>query len=297
MRAEGAVTGFESEVYRKDRSRFWMSEDAIAIRDRTDRLIGFYRTVIDVTARKRAEEAARESEERLRASQAHLQRLDALRREFVTNVSHDLRTPLTALKGYLEYVAGHPLAGLDVRQEHLASALRQAERLERLVAQLFDLATLESNVQLRSETFSICELAQDVAQGMEFEASKRSGRVAFDRMEDVSVRADISLIERVLQNLLDNAIRHTPPGTTVRMSCLAAGDMAVFRIADDGLGMPGETGRVSRGGGLGLTIVRRILALHDSELRLETTVERGTTWVFQLPQGLRLGPSRSSGRS
>jgi len=58
MRAEGAVTGFESEVYRKDRSRFWMSEDAIAIRDRTDRLIGFYGTVIDVTARKRAEEAS-----------------------------------------------------------------------------------------------------------------------------------------------------------------------------------------------------------------------------------------------
>jgi len=99
MHQRGAVTGFESEVYRRDRSRFWMSEDAIAVRDVSGRLTGFYGTIIDITARKRAEEASRESDERLRASQTRLQWLDALRRELVANVSHDLRTPLTALKG------------------------------------------------------------------------------------------------------------------------------------------------------------------------------------------------------
>jgi len=284
IREHGEVTGFESEVYRKDRSRFWMSEDAIAVRDGTGRLIGFYGTIIDISGRKRAEEASRESAEQLRASQTRLQWLDALRRELVANVSHDLRTPLTALKGYLDYLVARPATAHDIRQAYLASAVRQAERLERLIAQLFDLATLESDVELRLEDFSICELAQDVAQGLELEATTRSVTVAFETMADVTVRGDIRLIERVLQNLLDNAIRHTSDGTLVRMSCKTTGGQVFFTIADNGPGMPGHTGRASRSGGLGLAIVRRILALHHGALRLDTTADRGATWEFQLPR-------------
>lgn len=284
LRQDGAVTGFESEVYRKDRSRFWMSEDAIAVRDRNRNVIGFYGTIIDITARKQAEAAARESDLQLRASQVRLEWLDALRRQLVTHVSHDLRTPLTALKGYLDYLVTRPATAPDVRQAYLASALRQSDRLERLIAQLFDLATLESDVQLRCEEFSVCELAQDVAQGLALEAAKRSVTVVLESTDDVRVRADIALIERVLQNLLDNAIRHTSNGAVVRISSRAnAAGMVVFRIADDGPGMPDDEGRASRPRGLGLAIVRRIVTLHGGELRLDPTSPRGATWEFALP--------------
>lgn len=297
MHQRGAVTGFEAEVYRKDRSRFWISEDAIAVRDVSGRLTGFYGTIIDITARKRAEAASRDSDERLRASQTRLQWLDALRRELVANVSHDLRTPLTALKGYLDYLVARPATPQDIRQEYLASAVRQAERLERLIAQLFNLATLESDVQLQSEDFSICELAHDVAQGLQLEAAKRSVTVVFEMMDDVPVRADIRLIERVLQNLLDNAIRHTAPGTLVRMSCRATGGLVVFRIADNGPGMPAHAEGVMRTAGLGLAIVRRILALHDGELRFPATADRGTIVEFQLAGGSRQDPLPDPGRA
>ena len=122
---------------------------------------------------------------------------------------------------------------------------------------------------------------------VKFLRAKRSVSVAFERTEDVPVRADIRLIDRVLQNLLDNAIRHTPRGTRVRMSCRTAGGMVVFRIADNGPGMPDGTGRASRTGGLGLAIVRRILALHDGELEFGTAVDRGSIWEFRLPRASR----------
>ena len=116
-------------------------------------------------------------------------------------------------------------------------------------------------------------------------------------MDDVSVRADIRLIERVLQNLLDNAIRHTAPGTLVRMSCRATGGLVMFRIADNGPGMPAHAEGVMRTGGLGLAIVRRILALHDGELRFPATADRGTIVEFQLAGGSRQDPLPDPGRA
>ncbi len=226
-----------------------------------------------------------------------LTRQDQERRDLVANISHDLRTPLTALHGYLETLrlkdavldpAGH--------RRYLDIALAQSRKVGRLAQELFELARLESGlVRLEPETFSLQELAQDVVQKCELAAEARRQRLCVEAPRDLpAVRADLGLIERVLTNLLDNAIRHTPAGGRIELRLRAARDAVRVRISDTGPGIPeslreGLFARASalgqgprEAGGLGLVIVQRILQLHHSEVRLVPGEEPGAVFEFDL---------------
>ncbi len=230
-----------------------------------------------------------------------LRHADATRRELVANISHDLRTPLTSLQGFLETLVmkGETLPEGE-RRRYLDLALKHAQRLGRLIAELFELAMLETEAtRLHFEPFSITELAQDVAQKFKPEAEKRNLRLEVDLPEGAPfVSGDIGLIERVLENLIENAIKYTPGGGTICLSLSAGPERITASVSDTGRGidaadLPHVFDRFYRaerhqpgapdGSGLGLAIAKRILQLHGSPIEVQSEVGAGTNFTFDLP--------------
>lgn len=237
--------------------------------------------------------------ERLNAQMAELKRQDELRRELVANVSHDLRTPLTSMQGYLEALARMD-DGMDdaERKRYLDVAVRQSHRVSRLAQQLFELARLEcEETQPQPELFSVSELVQDIAQKFALVAERKSIHLHTEiDAGPLSVQGDIGMIERVIGNLVDNAIRHTPEGGDIYLVAHARTRGIEVRIDDTGLGiseeqLPGLLVRGSpirrmatqRGGGLGLLIANRILHLHGSTIEAASRIGEGTSVSFILP--------------
>lgn len=229
-----------------------------------------------------------------------LQKKDALRRDLVAQVSHDLRTPLASLRGYLETLKlkSETLAPQE-RESYLQAALRQAEGLSQRIGALFELAKLDAQeAQPQREPFSIAELVQDVVQKFQPAADDRQVELAVTGSAGIGwVSADIAMIERVLDNLIENALQHTPPGGKVSVALAAREGGVEVTIADSGGGidaadLPHVFDRFYRGStsgrgdehvGLGLAIVQRILALHGCDIRVSSERDRGTAFVFTLP--------------
>ena len=222
---------------------------------------------------------------------------DQQRRELVANISHDLRTPLTSLHGYLETLRlkADTLSDAD-RQRYLDVALGQSRKVGRLAQELFELARLEYGVvKPDKEVFSLADLVQDVFQKFELAAEARQQTLVPDIAPGLpAIAADVGMIERVLTNLLDNAIRHTPAGGRIEVT-LRRGERGVdVRVSDSGPGIPAalheqlfarpsfQSGMRGAAGGLGLVIVQRILQLHGSDIRLEPHTAQGAAFSFCL---------------
>jgi len=235
--------------------------------------------------------------QRLTQQWRELSAQDQQRRDMVANISHDLRTPLTSLHGYLETLRVKDQAlTADERRHYLDIALAQSGKVGRLAQELFELARLESGlVQPELEPFALPDLVQDVMQKFELAAEARQQRLTVEMAPALpAVRADLGMIERVLTNLLDNAIRHNPPGTQIRVCMQVQSAQVQVEVADSGQGLspkareglftrasalqrvPGESG------GLGLIIVQRMLQLHNSEVRLVEANQPGTVFRFHL---------------
>jgi signal transduction histidine kinase len=229
-----------------------------------------------------------------------LKRADSLRRELVANVSHDLRTPLASLRGYLEtLLLKKGTLSPDEQDRYLEAALQHSESLGKLVSELFELAKLESHeTRPRPEPFAVGELIQDVVQKFQLEARKqRVGLEAGSLGGLPFVVADIGLVERALGNLIDNALKYTPGGE-VTVSAHAGRKTITIEVADTGTGIaPDELPHIfdrfyrsktaaeilSAGAGLGLAITKRILDLHGSRIQVESELGCGTTFAFDLP--------------
>jgi signal transduction histidine kinase len=224
-------------------------------------------------------------------------RQDQERRELVANISHDLRTPLASLHGYLETLSlkGDTLAEAD-RRRYLGIALDQSRKVGGLAQTLFELARLEHGlVQPSLESFSLPDLVQDVFQKFELSAEARQVRLAADFPRHLpAVVADLGMIERILTNLLDNALRYTPAGGVIEVEVAAQDDRVSVTLSDSGPGIPPELldglfrrpfneSGARRGGGLGLLIVHRMLELHHSQIRLIDRPGKGATFRFELP--------------
>lgn len=239
--------------------------------------------------------------QRIRAQISELEDQDRLRRELVANVSHDLRTPLTHLQGYIETVLlKEGSLTSEQRREYLKIALRHGERLGRLVTDLFDLAKLDAlDEPVARERLPVGELVQDVAQKFSLDARDRgvSLNAGLDGGQTM-VMADVELMERALENVVDNALRYTPDGGRIDIRLAAAENRLQIEIRDTGPGIrPEDVGRVfdrfyraeraaagdDRGAGLGLAIAKRAAELHGGSLYCESQVGRGTTFRFELP--------------
>lgn len=222
-----------------------------------------------------------------------------LRRDLIANVSHDLRTPLVSMRGYLEVLAlrGDTLDA-EQRRQYLGIAVRQSEHLATLIEELFELAKLDfKGLQLNRERFAFGELAGDVAQKFGLVAQQRSITVAVVAAPTLPFAdADISLIERVLDNLIGNALQHTPDGGRVELGVSADATALHVHVVDTGCGIApaelpfvfdrfwrGSAGPRSGGAGLGLAITKRIVELHGGTIRAESDGRSGSCFRFDLP--------------
>jgi two-component system, OmpR family, sensor kinase len=252
----------------------------------------------------RLEALFRDLAARIEAQMAQLQSVDSARREMLANLSHDLRTPITTLLAHLESLQmdEQPLTEPE-RREYVAVAMRQSKRVARLVEQLLEAAKLDARqIVPNPESFPIGELLQDVVQKFSLDARERGIELTLSvAPAQLRVHADIALLERVFDNVIDNALRHTPQGGHVTVSATPNGNRVDLAVADSGSGMTpeeaarvfdrfyrGDLGRSTTSGqaGLGLAIVRGILELHGSTIVIDTRPGQGATFRFDLP-----GPS------
>lgn len=228
-----------------------------------------------------------------------LKESDRQRREMVANISHDLRSPLTSVQGYIETILlRESELSTQERRQYLQTVSQNVRFLNRLVNELFELSKLESGQSKPSpEVFSIEELAHDVTAKYRPMAEERHVRLRPPEPQALpAVRADISMIERTLDNLIENALRFTPADgeITIQLRRATEASDVCIDVADTGVGIPADElphifdrfYRVRRhpdGTGLGLAISQRILEAHERSISVSSRVNEGTTFSFSLP--------------
>lgn len=239
--------------------------------------------------------------ERIGMQVDELEKSHAQKRELMANVSHDLRTPLATLQSYIESILlkGDALDP-ENRSDYLRNALRNCGKLNRLVSQLFELAKLDSGeIKPAKEPINLGELVQDIVQEYDL---KRSGPRFHIRIEPAAetslVDADPGMMERVLENLIENALRHTPKEGYVCLGLSRIDDALLLEVSDTGRGIsPEDLPHVfdryfqseasvhpgDEGSGLGLSIAQRILELHGGVIHVTSALNQGATFTFTLP--------------
>lgn len=231
-----------------------------------------------------------------------LRTVDRLRRQMFADVSHELKTPLTAMRGYLEtlHMADVELDP-DTRERYFNTIERETLRLDRIVQDLLDLARLESGVgTLDVRLFAMRRLFEHVAQRHEHEARQRDISLRVSVTDDADqVVADPDRLEQVVENLVANALKHTPSGGTIELCARTDGDAVIVSVIDSGDGIAGDhlpyvfdrfykvdsarTNTHATGSGLGLSIVRAIVERHHGSIRVASAPGR-TAFTVTLPQ-------------
>ena len=245
--------------------------------------------------------AFRELLEKLGEQYNNVITVDQLRKELLSHVSHDLRTPLASLLGYLEtWEINREKLTDEQSAQYINTAKKSAQKISNLVEQLFELAHLDSgNVQVTVEKFSIAELVQDVLQKFKIIAEDQRITLSVSPQDShIMVVGDIEKLDRVFTNLIDNAIRHTKAGGSITVRLAANARAVAVEVSDTGIGIPSEdiphvfephykAGNSIRGntahGGLGLAITKKLLDLHQSTIKVKSRVNQGTTFQFMLP--------------
>lgn len=230
----------------------------------------------------------------------NLKGLDRLRKELISNVSHDLRTPIASIQGYAETILlkGEHLAPAE-RTEYLNVIVSSTYKLKALVNDLFELSKLEADqVKLDLEPLCLAELVHDVVNKEKLRATEKGVNINTVLAKDLPiVNVDVQKIDRVLQNLLDNSIKFCRPGDTISIVLDAQRPESVrVRISDSGEGIAEKdlphifdryflsgTSAKQGGSGLGLAIVKRIIELHGSHITVQSRLNEGTDFTFELP--------------
>lgn len=229
-----------------------------------------------------------------------LQKIDEQRRMLLTDLSHDLRTPLANLQGYIETLAlgGDKLSEQD-KKRFVDITLRNARNLKRLIDQIFELAYLDGGqVALNKEAFPLGELLYDVAAKFVEQAQEKNISLTVTPSQfDYRVIADIGKLERVLTNLLENALRHTPQDGHIQIEVSNDNGKLRIDVRDNGVGISEQeieyifdaryqaTNTEKDNGvhaGLGLAISKKLMALIDSELSVESELGKGSSFSFTL---------------
>lgn len=227
-----------------------------------------------------------------------LRRLEAVRRDFVANVSHELRTPLTVIAGYIESFDGEEVS--DYVRDGVAAIDRQTRRMLSIVQDLLTLSRLEMEPPdpAAAELVAASDLIAGLARDAEGVVGDRGHRVVTDLDADLGVRGVPGELSSAFANLINNAVQHTPDGTTITVEWKLDADSAVFAVHDRGPGIDSlhlarlterfyrvDTGRSrARGGtGLGLSVVKHAVARNGGELDIQSTPGHGSTFRCTFP--------------
>lgn len=227
-------------------------------------------------------------------------RLENIRQDFVANVSHELKTPLSAILGYTQALLDGEYQGLDQMNDFLSRIHRQSERMSRIVSDLLALSSLENGGQLARHPARLGELLERAVENVQQLMAKRQQRMELPDSPEASieVRVDVGRMVQALTNLLDNASKYTPEGGSVRASVEIKNGWVRISMADTGCGITSEhlprlferfyrvdkgRSRDLGGTGLGLAIVKHIVELHGGKVGVESTVGRGSTFWIDIP--------------
>jgi signal transduction histidine kinase len=238
--------------------------------------------------------------ERLKAEMGTVRRIDLQRRDMIASVSHDLRTPLTALSGQLETIRikGDTLSAPEQRK-YVDLAFQNAQHLKRLTDSLAELSKFDNpSIEAKLEPIALGELADDLVQRYRLRAEQQGVQLQVNYPDGLAmIPLDASLVERALSNLLDNALRVTPDGGQITVAVQAQDLHQILSVTDTGPGIVAEeqekifqkfyqtqTHREHRGSaGLGLAIVRRVAQLHHGEVSLDSAPGKGSRFSLRFP--------------
>ena len=231
---------------------------------------------------------------------SELRRLERVRQDFVANVSHEFRTPLTAIQGFAETLLSGALDDPANRRRFVEIIRDHATRLARLTEDLLELSRIEAGeLKLEFQPVSVRQLVDSCVETVSLKAGTKQLELKVSVSEDLpDLRGDANRLQEVLQNLLDNAVQYTPPGGRIEVTASNSNKQIVITVADTGIGIPqAEQSRIferfyrvdaarsreAGGTGLGLSIARHIVEVHGGRLWVESTVGEGSRFHFSIP--------------
>jgi two-component system phosphate regulon sensor histidine kinase PhoR len=230
-----------------------------------------------------------------------LRRLEKVRRDFVANVSHELKTPITSIRGAVETMGEGALESPESAERFLEMIARQADRLNVIIEDLLMLSRLEGEEEGREielEKASIAPVLRAAMRSCESKAAYKSVTLEATCDEDIAARIDAALLEIAVVNLMDNAIKYSESGSKVLVSCEMSGGEIDIRVRDEGSGIAAKhlprlferfyrvdkaRSRKLGGTGLGLAIVKHIAQVHGGSVSVESTPGEGSTFTIHLP--------------
>lgn len=227
-------------------------------------------------------------------------RMEEIMTQFVSNISHELRTPLTCIKGYVETLLDGAMTNEDTLRRFLSIINEETQRLERLINDLLDLSIMESrNIKMHLEEIHIGPLVEDTTNFLAAAAERKNLTISTQIIDPVStIYADEDRLQQVLMNLIDNAIKYTPQGGSIKISAKEDDGFVTVSVIDTGMGIPYqdqeriferfyrvEKERTSSGGGrgLGLAIAKHIIDGHGGIIGVRSEPGNGSTFYFSLP--------------
>lgn len=229
----------------------------------------------------------------------HFKELDAMKSEFVATVSHDLRSPLTLMRGYATML---DMVGElnDQQQGYVRKIIAGVENMSRLVNNLLDLGRIEVGVGLQVESVSVVDVLERAVSALRLQATQKKITLNLELPRDMphAIEADGALLHQAIYNLLENAIKYTPEGGQVTLRIRAAEGFIIFEVEDTGIGIAAEDmgrlfekfyrgkqreARAQQGTGLGLAIVRSIAERHGGRVWVESELGKGSIFYLQIP--------------
>ncbi len=234
---------------------------------------------------------------------AQLENLDQSRNQFVSNASHELKTPLATMKIMLETIIYQPEMPADMRQEFLQDMNHEIDRLTGIITDLLTLTRMDNKSDpMKIEEIDLSALTEETLRLLDPAARKRGQTLESSVAPSLRMQGDRSKLHQVLSNLIDNAMKYTQDGGKIRVTLEEKGDWLVWQVADNGVGIPPEDqehifdrfyrvdkarSRETGGTGLGLSIVRQLVTMHGGQIRVESEPGRGSCFIVTLPRGER----------
>ncbi|MBQ9252976.1 MAG: HAMP domain-containing protein [Clostridia bacterium] len=231
---------------------------------------------------------------------AQLENMDQSRNQFVSNASHELKTPLATMKIMLETMIYQPDMPAEVRQEFMADMNHEIDRLTGIITDLLTLTRMDNKSDaMKVEEIDLSALTVETVRLLTPVARKRGQHLESSIAPDLYLQGDRSKLNQVLYNLIDNAMKYTQDGGEIRVSLQAEADQMVWQVKDNGVGIPAEDqehifdrfyrvdkarSRETGGTGLGLSIVRQLVGMHGGQITVESQPGQGSCFIVRLPR-------------